>query len=214
MRGKRTTAPRRGVSSTEPAVPRFVDASSRRRRRTPQPPAPRSLRDRVRDGMPDEKEVRALLSDSNADVGITTKVAFRRIVGLRLLGDIDLDAAILDAEHAWTTVVERVRTAAPLTTRDRAGILADVASGAITPEDADELLARSSTPPVDVPDSSTALVAMLRTPSAVTTYAEKTALQLHALRMRDEITDEDLDDRVTATWDHIREAITGLEVLS
>lgn len=213
MRGKRTTAPRRGTSSTEAAVPRFVDASSRRRRTAATPPRP-TLRDRVRDGMPEEKEVRALLSDSNADVGITARLALRRIVARRLLGEVDLDAAILDADRAWTTVVDRIRAAAPLTTRDRASILADVASGAITPEDADDLLARSSTPPVDVPDSSAALVAMLRTPSAVTTYAEKTALQLHALRMRGDLADEDLDDRVTAAWDHIREAVLGLEVLS
>lgn len=209
-RGK--TARRRGISSTEPTVPRFVDASSRRRR-TPTPPRP-TLRDRVRDGMPDEKDVRALLADDHADVGITARLAFRRIVARRLLGEVDLDAAILDAEQVWTTVVDRIRAAAPLATRDRAGILADVASGAITPDEADRMLTATTEASPDVPDIGRALIAMQAAPSAVSRYAEVEALALRALRLSGDLTDDDLHERVTAAWDRIREAVIALEVLS
>lgn len=212
MRGRRTTAPRRGVSSTEPNIPRFVDASSRRRRTAATPPAPRSPRDRVRDGMPDGKEVKALLSDSNADVGITARVALRRIVGLRLLGDITVDQALTDADHAWRRITTRLRAITPHVARDRAQILADVAAGTITPDEAERLLA--STPATtDVPSSSDAYIAMLRAPSAVSRYAELEALQLRALRMRDEITDADLDERLDTAWSRIREALLALEEL-
>lgn len=214
MGGRRTTAPRRGVSSTEPNIPRFVDASSRRRRRTAAtPPAPRSPRDRVRDGMPEEKEVRALLSDSNADVGITARAAFRRIVGLRLLGDITVDQALTDAETAWKKITKRLRAITPHVARDRAQILADVATGTITPDEAERLLV-ATTATTDVPSSSAAYIAMLRAPSAVSRYAELEALQLRALRMRDEITDADLDERADTAWSRIREALLALEVLS
>ena len=210
-RGK--AAPRRGPSSTEPNIPRFVDASSRRRRRTPQPPAPRSLRDRVRDGMPEEKDVRALLADDHADVGITARAAFRRTVGLRLLGDITVDQALTDADHAWTTVVDRIRAAAPLATRDRAGILADVAAGTITPDEAERLLA-ATTATTDVPSPSAAYIAMLRAPSAVSRYAELEVLQLRALRLSGNLDDAALDERADTAWSRIREALLALEVLS
>lgn len=212
MRGKRTTAPRRGTSSTEAAVPRFVDASSRRRRTAATPPRP-TLRDRVRDGMPEEKEVRALLSDSNADVGITTKVAFRRIVGLRRLGDITVDQALTDADHAWRRITTRLRAITPHVARDRAQILADVATGTITPDEAERLLA--ATPATtDVPSPSAAYIAMLRAPSAVSRYAELEALQLRALRLSGNLDDTDLDERLDTAWSRIREALLALEELS
>lgn len=212
MGGRRTTAPRRGVSSTEPTVPRFVDASSRRRRTAATPPRP-TLRDRVRDGMPEEKEARELLADDHADVGITARVALRRIVGLRRLGDITVDQALTDADHAWKRITTRLRAITPHVARDRAQILADVAAGTITPEDADRLLA-ATTATTDVPSPSAAYIAMLRAPSAVSRYAELEALQLRALRLSGNLDDTDLDERLDTAWSRIREALLALEELS
>ena len=213
MGARKTTARRRGISSTEPQVPRFVDASSRRRR-TPQPPAPKSLRDRVRDSLPTGRDVAAVLTGPDIDVGITARVAFRRIVGLRLLGDITVDQALTDAETAWRRITKRLRAITPATARDRAQILADVAAGTITPDEADRMLTATTKAVTDVPDASLALIAMQSTPSAVSRYAEVEALQLRALRLSGDLTDEDLNDRVTAAWERIREAVIGLEVLS
>lgn len=212
MGARKTTARRRGISSTEAAVPRFVDASSRRRRTAATPPRP-TLRDRVRDGMPEEKEVRELLADERADVGITARLALRRIVGLRRLGDITVDQALTDADRAWKRITTRLRAITPHVARDRAQILADVASGAITPDEAERLLA--STPATtDVPSSSNAYIAMLRAPSAVSRYAELEALQLRALRLSGDLDDTDLDERLDTAWSRIREALLALEELS
>lgn len=210
-RGK--TAPRRGTSSTEPRAPRFVDASSRRRR-TPTPPAPRTLRDRVRDSLPSGRDATAVLTGPDIDVGITARVALRRIVGLRLLGDITVDQALTDAEHVWKRISKRLRATTPHVARDRSQILADVASGAITPEDADRLLTATTDATTDVPSSAAAYIAMLRAPSAVSRYAELEALQLRALRLSGDLDDTDLNERLDTAWTLIREALLALEELS